>query len=100
MNVNYDSNENIWEATVTITFPCKQSIKKHDMNKFDLTQFEYRITNLVTLQVGKSSMCFSCRCHSKYRKSITPPIQCQFFEDLLFFLRSSIFSIYLLPVDI
>ena len=40
MNFNYDSNENIWEATVTITFPCKQSIKKHDMNKFDLTQFE------------------------------------------------------------
>ena len=36
MNVNYDSNENIWEATVTITFPCKQSIKKHDMNKFDM----------------------------------------------------------------
>ena len=100
MNFNYDSNENIWEATVTITFPCKQSIKKHDMNKFDLTQFEYRIRNLVTLQVGKSSMCFSCRCHSKYRKSITPPIQCQFFEDLLFSLRSSIFSIYLLSVDI
>ena len=49
MNVNYDSNENIWEATVTITFPCKQSIKKHDMNKFDLAQFEYRIRNLVTL---------------------------------------------------
>ena len=45
-------------------------------------------------------MCFSCLCHSKYHKSIMPPLQCDFLEDVYFFLWSSIFSIYLLPADI
>ena len=45
-------------------------------------------------------MCFSCFCHSKYHKSIMPPLQCDFLEDVYFFLWSSIFSIYLLPADI
>ena len=40
-------------------------------------------------------MCFSCFCHSKYHKSFTPPLQCNFFEDVNFSLWSSIFSIYL-----
>ena len=43
MNVSCNSNENICEATITITFPCKQTIMKHDMDKFNLTQFERRI---------------------------------------------------------
>ena len=33
-------------------------------------------------------MCFSCFCHSKYHKSITPPLQCDFFKDVYFFLWS------------
>ena len=41
MNVICDSNENICEATTA--FPCKQTIMKHDMDKFNLTQFECRI---------------------------------------------------------
>ena len=45
MNVSCDGNENICEATTTITFPYKQTIMKHDMNKLhkNLTQFECRI---------------------------------------------------------
>ena len=49
MNVNCDSNEDIWEAIkilITITFPCKQTIVKHDVKKFNLAQFECRIQNL------------------------------------------------------
>ena len=30
MNVSCDSNENICEATITINFPCKQTMMKHD----------------------------------------------------------------------
>ena len=40
MNDNCDGNENICEAMITITFPCKQTIMKHDINKLNLTQFE------------------------------------------------------------
>ena len=36
MNVNCNSNKNICEAMVTITFPCKETIMKYDMNKFNL----------------------------------------------------------------
>ena len=43
MNVSCDSNENIREATITITFPCKQTMMKHDMDKFNFTQFECTI---------------------------------------------------------
>ena len=43
MNVSSNSNENICEATITITFPCKKKIMKLGMNKFNLTQFECRI---------------------------------------------------------
>ena len=32
MNINYDSNNNIWEATITITFSCKQTIMEHYVN--------------------------------------------------------------------
>ena len=31
----------------TIIFPCKQTIMKHDTNKFNLTQFECSIQNLI-----------------------------------------------------
>ena len=43
MNVDCDSNKNICEATVTITFPCKQTIIKHDVDKCNLAQFESEI---------------------------------------------------------
>ena len=45
--------------TITITFPYKQTKVKHDMYKFDHTQFEQRIQNLITYWwIGKSSMYF------------------------------------------
>ena len=58
VNVNYDSNENICEAIITITFPRKQTIIKHDMNKFNLAQFECRIQNLINLMVKKLNVFF------------------------------------------
>ena len=51
--VSCDSNENICEATITITFPCKQTMMKHDMDKFNFTQFECTIRNLVNLLVKR-----------------------------------------------
>ena len=33
MNFSCNSNENICEATITITFPRKQTIIKHDIDK-------------------------------------------------------------------
>ena len=33
--------------TLTITFPFKETIIKHDMDKFNFTQFESRILNLI-----------------------------------------------------
>ena len=75
MNVSCDSNENICEATITITFPCKQTIMKHDMNKFNLTQFECRIWNLINLQVNRK----------KLNVFFLPPLQCDIFEDIYFF---------------
>ena len=56
MNVSCDGNENICEATITITFPCIQTIMKHDMNKFNLTQFECRIQNLINLEVNRKKL--------------------------------------------
>ena len=32
MNVNWDDKQNICEAIITITFPCKRAIMKHNMN--------------------------------------------------------------------
>ena len=55
MNVNCDCNKNICEA-ITITFPGKQTIMKHDMNKFNLTQFECRIQNLINLLVKRKKL--------------------------------------------
>ena len=56
VNVNYDSNDNICEAITTITFPCKQTIMMHDINKFNLTQFECRIQNLINLLVSRKKL--------------------------------------------
>ena len=56
MNVNYDSNDNICEAITTITFPCKQTIMMHDINKFNFTQFECRIQNLINLLVSRKKL--------------------------------------------
>ena len=53
MNVSCDSNENICEAIITITFPCKQTMMKHDMDSSNFTQFECRIQNLINLPVNK-----------------------------------------------
>ena len=92
---NYcDGNENICEVIITITFPCKQTTMKHDMNKFNPTQFECQIQSLLNFLVV-SSMYFPCFCHSKYHKSITP-LKCDFF-NVYFFLWPLNFSIYLLP---
>ena len=55
MNVNCDCNKNICEA-ITITFPGKQTIMKHDMNKFNLTQSECRIQNLINLLVNRKKL--------------------------------------------
>ena len=60
MNVSCNSNENICEATITITFPCKQTIMKHDANKFNLTQFECRIQNLINLLVNRKKLNVFC----------------------------------------
>ena len=56
MNVNCDSNKNICEATITISFLGKQTIMKHEMNKFNLTQFEFRIQNLINLLVNRKKI--------------------------------------------
>ena len=56
MNVSCDSNENICEATITITFPCKQTMMKFDMDKFSLTQFECRMRNLINLLVNRKKL--------------------------------------------
>ena len=56
MNVSCNSNENICEATITITFPCKQTIMKHNVDKFNLSQFEYRIRNLINLLVNRKKL--------------------------------------------
>ena len=32
MNVNWDGNQNICEAIIAITLPCKQTITNNDMN--------------------------------------------------------------------
>ena len=31
-DVSCDCNDNVSEATITITFPCKQTMMKHDMD--------------------------------------------------------------------
>ena len=91
MNVNCDCNKNVCEA-ITITFPI--TIMKHDMNKFNVAQSECRIQNLINLLVNrKSSMCFSCLCHSKYHKSIMPPLQCVFFLMMCAFSYERLFSV-------
>ena len=55
-NVNCDCNKNIPEA-ISITFPGKQTIMKHDINKFSLTQSECRIQNyLINLLVNRKKL--------------------------------------------
>ena len=56
MNVSCNSNENICAATITITCPCKQTIMKYDINKFNLTQFECRTRNLINLLVNRKKL--------------------------------------------
>ena len=55
-NINGYSYQNFCEVTITINFPWKQTIMKHDMNKFNLTQFEWRIQNLINLLVNKKKL--------------------------------------------
>ena len=38
-------------------------------------------------------MCFSCLCHSKYHKSIMPPLQCDFFNDMCAFSYELLFQV-------
>ena len=56
MNVNCDCIKNICEAVITIIFPGKQTKMKHTNNKFNLTQFEYRIQNLINLLVNRKRL--------------------------------------------
>ena len=56
MNVSCDNNENISETTITMTFPCKHTIMKYDMDKFNLTQFGCRIQNLIKLLVNRKKL--------------------------------------------
>ena len=41
---------------ITIPFPRKQTIMKQDMNKFNLTQSECRIQNLINLLVNRKKL--------------------------------------------
>ena len=99
MKLCYD---NISEATITITFPYKQTIMKHVMDKFNLTQFECRIQNLINLLLNRkkpqyifpASVIFNITNQSRYHFSVI------FFKDVYFFLWSSISSIHLLPANI
>ena len=89
MNVNCDYNKNICEAVITIIFPAKQTIMKHNMNKFNLTQFECRIQKQINLQINlpvnrKSWMCFSCFSHSKYHINHATTSMCAFSYGWLF----------------
>ena len=56
MNVHCNNTQNICETIITVTFPCKQTIMKHDMNYFNLTQFECRIQNLINLLVNRKKL--------------------------------------------
>ena len=56
MNIDCDCNKKICEAIIKITFPGKQTTMKHDMNKFNLTQFECRIQNLINLLVNRKKL--------------------------------------------
>ena len=44
------------EAAITIIFPDKQTMMKHAINKFNLTQFEFRIQNLINLLVNRKKL--------------------------------------------
>ena len=50
------ATKTICEAIIAITLPGKQTIMKHDMNKFNLTQFECRIQNLINLLVNRKKL--------------------------------------------
>ena len=50
------ATNNICEAVIIITFPGKHTIIKHDMDKFNLTQFECRIQNLINLLVNRKQL--------------------------------------------
>ena len=44
------------EAAITDIFPDKQTMMKHAINKFNLTQFEFRIQNLIYLLVNRKKI--------------------------------------------
>ena len=101
MNVNCDCNKNIWEA-ITITFPGKQTIMKHDMNKFNLTQSECRIQNLINLLVNRKKLnVFFLPLSFQISQINHATTSVWFFNDVsVLFLWTAILSIYLLPVNI
>ena len=77
MKLCYD---NISEATITITFPYKQTIMKHVMDKFNLTQFECRIQNLINLLLNRKNLnIFFLLLSFLITPTITLPLQCDFF---------------------
>ena len=99
MNVNCDCNKNICEA-ITITFPGKQTIMKHDMNKFNLTQFECRIQSLTCWWIEKAQCVFPASVILNITNQSCYHFSVIFFNDVCFFLWMAILSIYLLPADI
>ena len=101
MNVNCDCNKNICEA-ITITFPGKQTIMKHDMNKFNLTQSECRIQNLINLLVNRKKLnVFFLPLSFQISQINHATTSVWFFNDVsVLFLWTAILSIYLLPVNI
>ena len=50
------ATKNICEAIIAITFAGKQTMTKHDMNKFNLTQSKCRIQNLINLPVNREKL--------------------------------------------
>ena len=87
VNVNYNGNENICEAIITITFPCQQTIMKHYVNEFNLTQFECWIQNLINLLVNRKKLDVFFLLLSLLISEInSATTSCDFFDDMYFFI--------------
>lgn len=101
MNVNSKGNDNICEALIIITSPCTQTIMRHNMNKFNLTQFECRIQIYITYWwIGKKSMCFSASVILNVTNQSPHHLGVIFFFFVMMCTFSSIFRICLLLANI
>ena len=75
---------------------------KHDVYKFNLTQFECRIQNTINLLVNgkKLNVFFPASVILNITNQSCHYLSVIFFNDVYFFLWTAILSIYLLPADI